>query len=362
MALMPTLGFLLKQYLLVWGIVFVVYLWLDGRYTLRRVLLFGGLCFGLWGATVGVCLAAWGSPFFYWVFQVMGGHEISVTKMADRFVDAAPYLLPGFFGGIVLLRGSQRKALLPLWAGWIILTLAGIYTSGVAFSPTHLGPATLVGSCFALAAVAMLLSREGSSGGDYVHQWLHLSIGVIVVATYLVGIGYLRPTSYRVSPDLSRYVRDIEREFEGLPVERVLLDSGEWIYLRHNLLMKDRIPILLTHRRRSADLLERVRAQAYDRMLIRQMPNGNYVLDMDVHKGTMEIVKKYYREVRRIPGVRGMETWRYYFLTLSDISVFEPIPQPEETTQSHGSARSAESPNALEGSTRKSLPSRAFPL
>lgn len=331
MAVMPTLGFLVKQYLVIWAVVYVVYLWLDGRYPLRRVLAFGVVSFTMVGAAVAVSLAIWGEPFLYWVFQVMGGHVVSVPWMANRFAEAAPYLVPGLFGGYVLLRGPNCERLLGIWAGWIVMILAGLYTSGITFSPTHLGPATIVGGCFALAAVVTVWSPFDSSAPPHAQQWLHMGIGFVLVATFLSALGYLRPTSYSVSSDLSRYVREIEKEFNGLPVERVLLDSGDWIYLRHNVLMKDRAPIVLTHRAPSAGLLARARNQEYARILAHRMPNGSYVYDMSIHRGTMKTVLAHYREVRHIPGVRGMENWRYYGMLMNDISVLEPIPNTQES-------------------------------
>ncbi|MBI3484354.1 MAG: hypothetical protein HY012_04285, partial [Acidobacteria bacterium] len=156
MAVLPALGFLVKQYLAIFAAVYVVYMWLDGKSSLRRVVTFGAISFAILGATIVSGFLIWGDAYHYWVFEIMGAHIVSFVKLNERFADAAWTVLLGLSAGLVLLRGERFPRLFALWTGWLVMTLGGIYTSGITYSPTHLGPASMVGASFALIALATL--------------------------------------------------------------------------------------------------------------------------------------------------------------------------------------------------------------
>lgn len=327
MALFPTIGFFVKQNLVVWLAVYVVYLWFEGALSLRRQLGFLMVSVLVLGGAIGLCLAVWGEPFRYWIFRVLSEHEVSVVRMVYRFADAGWHIAVGFASGLVLLRSDSSSRLLGIWLGWLILTLGGLYAAGVSSYTIYLGPATLVGGCFLLAAVAKHWPTD-STGTSRGAAWTQAALLAALVLTIFGGLGHPRRPVTRVSADFARYIGEIEAEFEGHPPDRVLLDIGDWIYLRHNVVMKDRAIMVGTHRRTMLDreFLQRVEQQQYDKILVHIMPTGRFLYDLGLAgERRKEVILTYYREVRRIPKVRGMDTWRYAPMTLGEIVVLEPI-------------------------------------
>lgn len=344
MAIMPSLGFLIKQYLAVWVAVYLLYLWLDGGYSLRRVLLFALECIGGLAATVAMCLVIWGDNFRYWVFEVMGSHVVSFDKMSERLADAGWCLALGILGGMVLLRGASLRPVLSLWLGWIIMVLAAAYTSGVTYSPTHFGPSAIVGYVFFLAALVKIWPEGTHQRETLAEDWLQTVLVLLLVGASFAGLGFTRLGQWPVSPDLTRYAHDIEREFAGLPAGRVLLDEGDWIYLQKNILMKDRQPVFVTHRMPHYGLLDRIRQQDYDKVLVHSVGPNLYSYDLGADHGVQKILREHYREVSMIPHVEGMQNWQFYDVMMGDITVFEPI--------SPGPANSHVLPDSVSGGMR----------
>ncbi len=329
MAAMPALCFLSKQYLAVWAAVYSVYLWLDGRYTLGRVIVFAAASFGLVALTIGACMAVWGQPFRYWVFQVMGSHVVSFTRMGGRFADAGWYIALGLVGGLVLARGENLQRLLGILAGWLFLLFGALYTSGITFHPSHLGPLTMVSVCFFLAAVAKLWPvAEEAPTSRRAEGWAQVVLSCGVILAVFAGLGFTLGRPHPVTPDLFRYAHAIEREFEGQTPERVLLDIGDWVYLPGNVVMKDRSSIFVTHRTPEHwKLIDRIRERAYARILLHVLPDGRFSYDIGPGRGIGKVVEQNYREVRRIPPAAGMEGWLYYNNMMTEVVVFEPIPE-----------------------------------
>lgn len=327
MAVLPAAGFLVKQYLAVLAAVILAYLWIDGRSPLRRVIIFAAVTFAILGAAVAAGFFIWGDAYRYWVFEIMGGHVVSFVKLNERFADAAWNILLGLFGGLFLLRGERFSRLIPLWIGWLVMLLGGLYTTGVTFFPTHLGPASMVGGCFALVALATLWPSSDDAGSASAVQWLQTAAGCGAVLLVFAGMGFMRSERLTVNPDLQRYVREIGREFEGLPADRVLIDMGEWIYMRQNVVAKDRMAMLNTHRTPHYGLIDRIRRKEYIRILVHLLRNGEYSYELGGERNIQKELLIHYRVVRRIPGIRGMENWRYYYMSMSDIVVLEPLPQ-----------------------------------
>lgn len=325
MAVAPSAGYLVKQMLAIWAVCYVLYLWLDGSYPRRRVLMFGLTCFGVLVATIALCFLVWGSAFRYWIFQVMGTHIVSPLWIVSRFAEAAMCLLLGLLGGWILLKEQAADRLLGIWTAWLVLLVAGLYTSGITYHPTHLASATMVGGCLALAALALLWPDSMASAASPSFQWHHMIGEVLIVLTLFAGLGFTRQQPLRVTPDLARYTQQVEQEFDGLSAERVLLDTGDWIYLPRGLVMKDRSPMLLTHRvPYYSALLGRIRQHSYARILVHQLPDGVFWYDIGLNRGIGNALLSSYHEVRRIPRVRGMESWLYYNMMMSDVVVLEP--------------------------------------
>jgi hypothetical protein len=147
------------------------------------------------------------------------------------------------------------------------------------------------------------------------------------------GLGLVREPRDPVPADFSRYIADIEKEFQGVGPEKVLMDTGTWIYLREKVLMKDRsapISVHLGMNRRELDhdvlveTIRRIESRGYEKILAREVetPNSWYDFD-DRGSGVRDALLRNYREVRRIPGVRGIQHWWPRHL-VAEVSVLVP--------------------------------------
>jgi hypothetical protein len=326
MAVMPSLAFLVKQYLGILALVYVIYIWIVDRGDVRRALVLALGSFGLLGLATAACVVHWGQPFRYWVLHVMAEQVVSFSQMFDRLSDAASFILLGLIGGAVLLRGRPTRSLLGLWVGWCVMVIAATYTGGITYVPTHLGPATVVGGCFFLAAVIRVWPDERDSHADAAESWFLMAICITVVFVLFSGGGYRVKTRPTMSTDLKRYTDAIEAEFAGLPPARVLTDFGDWVYLRDNVVIKDRAAILPVHMNpQNIGMVDRLRRKEYARILVRDKQSF-MAWDRTGRTGVQRALLANYREVRQIPGVVGMDDWLYRDMLLSDVSVLEPIP------------------------------------
>jgi len=115
------------------------------------------------------------------------------------------------------------------------------------------------------------------------------------------------------SPDVYRYITDIEHEFDGLPIDKVLLDIGNWIYLRHSFLAKDRAISLGDQPpggiyQNFEGLLDRIRTKAYDKILVRNLHSPFFYYDWNgwsKSSGVRRALLEKYTEVRTIPAPAG---------------------------------------------------------
>jgi hypothetical protein len=325
MAAAPALLFAVKQYLAVWAVAYLIFLWMDGAHSMRRLAVFAAAAFG------GVAVAGlagyllWGENYRYWIFSLMGSDFVRFDRISERFADAAWCIAPGFLGALVLLRRLERSRLLGLWASWWVLLIAGVYTSGVTYRPTHYSTATMVAASFALAALVELWPEERERPAAT--GWFRMVVAMCLVFAFFAGLGFTRRPTQSVSRDFLRYVGAIEKEFEGLPPEQVLLDAGEWFYFKRGVVRKDSALSLLIHREPHYGVLERIRSKHYARILVHEYGDGRYLYETGRRRGIQEVLLDHYREVRRIPAVKDMNNWYAYGMLLSAVVVLEPIPR-----------------------------------
>jgi hypothetical protein len=338
MAILPALGFLAKQKECVWAVLYLVYLLLAGRTPARRILLFAVGTFGLVAGAVGICAGVWGEPFVFWSFKVLSSLHIGLNLVLYQLSEAAWFIVTGLAAGVLLLRGENFRSLFPVWFCWLLMVIAAIYTSGIAFRPAHLGPASLIGSALFLVGLAAIWPEARVQSADPpAHQLWKMSLACASVLLLIISTGMLRINRFRpdtgstqvmTPPGIHRYIAEIEKEFEGLPRERVLLDSGSWVYLRENVVMKDReSPIGTLWGTESSDFastIARIRGYAYTKILARKTPTGEFLLR---GKGIQQALRDHYEEARviRSPGVPP--AWLYPPL-LYDISVLVPRSRP----------------------------------
>ena len=316
MAVLPALGFLVKQNQLMWAGASFVYLAGSGTVRLRTLVAFvagAALCVA---AVVGACVLLWGPDFTWWVFVGLGAKEVSILRVVQHLVAASAYALMGLVAAWLLLPRGDRVAW-AAWAAWGAVLGVQLYTSGVAWVMNHVGPGAVLAACWFV--VAMLRAWSTSAGRDALHRPL---VEAAAMATLLLAVGllgFVRPPTGGLPADAARYVAAIEREFEGMPADRVLLDTGSWIYRRRGIVMKDRSGPVSLHAGKNqraindsalAPTIARIRAGAYDKILARQLDTPETWYDFeDRGTGVKAAILERYREVRRIPAVRGVTEW-----------------------------------------------------
>jgi hypothetical protein len=329
MAVVPALGFLAKQKEAIWLGLYVVYLLLAVRVPLRRVLGLAAAGALMLGLATGLCYALWGQPFWFWNFQVLSRLHVSLKELLDQVQDGGLFLMPGLVGGLLLLRGEWLPKLAPAWVCWVLHMIVSIYTSGIAFRPAHFGPSTMFGVMWLLVGLATLWpeKHEQAPAVSRARGWLMTAAVPLVMFFYMMATGLLR-LEPSVPPGMERYLTEIEREFEGLPRDRVLLDTGSWVYLHQNIVMKDRESPLGTLWGTGASdyqaTLDRFRSRYYARILARK--NMFFFRDQRLRTALLES----YAEVRTIPGPGVPKAGWLYAALLSDVAVLEPKRQPAE--------------------------------
>lgn len=325
MAIMPALGFLAKQKEVVWIGLYVVYFLLTGRLGQRRILWFLAASAALVILAVGLCYAVWGHPYWAWNFQVLSHLHISPQVVISQMGKAAWYVLPGLIGGLLLLPGQNFSRLFPMWICWLLHLCIAIYTSGVAFRPTHLGASTVIGAVWFAVGLATLWPENPESEPPQTRafRWLCAALVPFAILTALLGADLPRPR-VTLTPDFRRYISAIEKEFEGMPRDRVLLDTGSWVYLPQNIVMKDRLsPLGVLWGTGSSDLTAtaaRFRQHYYARILWR----SEKTVSRDPR--FLRALEENYRQVRVIPAPeKERGEWIHSFV-LNDVTVYEPIP------------------------------------
>ncbi|MGH7539960.1 MAG: hypothetical protein ACRELC_03070 [Gemmatimonadota bacterium] len=316
--LIPVLGFLVKQSLLIWLPLAAAYYLLSGRLGWRRTLLFGVAGAAAAAAVVAVCRVLWGEAFMWWVFGALGAKSVAPWRSALHLLEAGAYVALGLVAAWVLLRDRPSRTRAALWGVWLVLILGEGYTSGVAWVSNHLGPGVFLATCWALAAAAAVWAGEVTPRPGWPGRARAVALAALVLC--LPGaLGVLRVPQDQVPADLGRYVAAIEAEFAGLPADEVLLDNGSWIYLREGVPMKDRSSPLALHvaanqpevsREPIQAALERIKERRYRKILTRELDSERFPYDFQYRgSGVREAIRSAYREAGRIPAVEGVERW-----------------------------------------------------
>jgi hypothetical protein len=334
MALMVPAGFLVKQSLVAWAGWYGVFLVIWDR-AWKRILAFAAAAGILITATLGVCYAIWGAPFFYWTFYVMGHHPISPLRSFQHMLSAWPYFAAGLLGGAAVLLGRNRQVLLGAWLVGLAVIASETYTSGIAWMLNHIGPGSLIAAVWFLAGLASVWKpATAQRGWDTAGQWIRSGALTAAVLLFFSGLGLVRIPVRAIPDDAYRYVRDIEREFKGLPAKQVLLDAGSWTYLKDRVIVGDRAPAIGelggTGTGDFSGTIARISAKRYSRILVRGLHAPDFVYDYFLWSkpsGIRQALLDHYREVRTIRGVEAnsfARNWAedpYYF---GEITVLEP--------------------------------------
>jgi hypothetical protein len=326
LALVPAAGFLVKQSLLIWGVLIVGYLlFFDRPRRPRQIVLFSLAAFGLVAGVYGAGWLIWDHAFDYWVITGLGSRPVSLLRGIEHGLVSWAYFAAGLAGGMVIFRALPDIRVLGLWIVWLLLLGTETYTSGIAWTLNHMGPGSMLAMPW--LGVALLAVWPAAAPADWkTFAWLRSAAACAGTVLLLNGLGMVRIPVPSVPQDIERYVRAIESEVQGYDLSRVLIDHGSWLYLPAGIVMKDR-SAAISEAGYSATgdfsgFLERIRTLYYVRILVHDFDGPGFRYDhysWQTSSGIHQALDKHYEVVRTIPGVKGLRAVRF-----STISVLEP--------------------------------------
>jgi hypothetical protein len=130
---------------------------------------------------------------------------------------------------------------------------------------------------------------------------------VAIAGLLASGLAVVRIPIPPYTPDAGRYVREIEREFAGLPADSVLLDAGSWMYMRDGVVMKDRATSIgergYSQTGDFSGILGRIEGRRYAKILVRNWGDGDFWYDHEIWErpsGIRAALEANYREARTI--------------------------------------------------------------
>lgn len=333
MAVLPAVGFVVKQNQVMWLGLFAIYLFVDGRTRLRRIVALAAVTAGVVALTVAALYGLWGEPFRYWIFEALGDKEVSLARSARHLLMAGGYAALGLAAGLALVRRETPRALIALWVVWAVMFGLQAFTSGLGFVTNHLGPSVVIATAlFLVTALRWWPVTEPDEPAP--RRWARHGAAAAALVLVFGGLGVVREPRRLVPADAERYIAAIEAEFAEMDPANVLLDNGSWIYLRLGIVMRDRsAPVSLhaginqprVNHAALADMLERIRTRRYARILARELDTPRTAYDFQRRgTGIPEAIFEHYHVVRRIPGVT-VEPW-WPSRMLGEILVLEPAP------------------------------------
>jgi hypothetical protein len=333
MALIPVVGFWVKQSLIIWVVLYSGYFAIFERPRSFKRLSYFALTAG-GGVLVAFLLgyALWKDDFIYWAFTVLGKHGVSPLRSFEHLLNIWVYFVIGLFGGMILLRGDRFKLLFGHWMIWLLLITTETYTSGVAWMLNHIGPGCLIAGIWFLAALACVwtkipdLSIQTSCGTD----WLRAGAAAAILCLLFSGLGAVRVPVPPLGDDAGRYAREIEAEFDGEQRARTLLDFGSWVYLPDGVVMKDRAPTIgergWSQTGDFSGILNRLEQKYYTKILVRNLHSPDFWYDSEVwnrSSGIRNSLLENYREIRIIKAVKGLKMTQLPY-GFNEISVLVP--------------------------------------
>jgi hypothetical protein len=331
MTVLPAVGFMVKQSQLAWGGIFFLYLLAAPNVSWRQLFYFSIGSASLVGATIGGCYLLWGDPFLFWTFVATGKKTVSILRSFLHLFHAGIYGIMGMFGGWMLALPSRSRTPKVLWLCWLLIFGIEVYTSGLGWHANHIGPGIVIAACWFFVALVKVWPTI-----DQTQAWWECTTKAAIAVSSVIllfgALGLIRVPQNPVPADFFRYVKDIEKEFVGFAPEKVLMDTGNWIYLREKTLMKDRsetVGIWVGKNQQIdhdflADTIKRINEKRYDKILARQLDTELSWYDFqDRGSGVKAAILANYRQVRRVQAVQGIETWWPEHL-VSDIVVLVP--------------------------------------
>jgi hypothetical protein len=336
MILMVPIGFLVKQSLLIWVVWYGGFLALWGK-SWKRLAAFAGATAALLAGVLATCYAIWGSTFFYWVFYLFGHHPVSPLRSFQHLLDTWPYYAAGLLGGIAVLRNRRPDYLLGAWLIWLGVMTAEVYTSGIAWMLNHAGPGSLMAGIWFMAGLASLGDVTAQARNvPQSERWIRAGAVTATVALMFNGMGVIRIPLRPVSDDAYRYARDIEKQFDGLPADKILLDVGSWVYIRNRVIMGDRASAIgeegYANTGDFSTFTNHLKTRRYAKILVRHLHQPDFWYENTQWprpRGLREAILDNYYEtglIRAAAAPKDVKHWAEDPYLFDEISILEPKP------------------------------------
>jgi hypothetical protein len=335
MAVMVTVGFFIRQNVLLWGLCYGGFLLVWDSW--KRLAAFAAAAAAVYGAAIAAAFAVWGRPFYYWVFFVLTKHAFSPLRSFQHGLDAWTYFAALMLGGAAILRGRNTGPLLGAWLACLTVFSSETFTSGWAWMLNHMGPGSLLSGVWFLAGLASVWHFATESEKTWsLENWVRAAALTATVALMSNGLGLMRIPLRPIPDDAYRYVRDIEGQFQGVPATRVLLDLGTWPYIKEKAIVGDRAASIGDRGYAGtgdfSGLLSRIATKHYSKILVHGYHSFDFVYDYFLFPkptGIRQALLDNYRETGAIRAVKGnpyLKDWAEDPFYFGEISILEPKP------------------------------------
>ena len=346
-------AFLTKQFLVSWSasaFIFILFVTPEPR----RIFGFLIIVTTFLGLAIGTCYLLWGDNYWFWAFEVMGGvrreiaispdhtYGISLARSFDHLLRLWLELSIGAVGAKLLLHEKATKASLGIVSAWVVLVAAETLSSGAGWGLLyHFGPGVLIGAILLFAALPIAWygapSVEGSR--SFWFPVVRTCVSIVVVVAMLSALQVMpsglpgHPRAIKAlqrTPDLSRYVGEIEAEFQGEDANEILLGVGNWVYLSSGVVQRDRAVSIADQPfgniYENVDIaIERIRAGKYKKILLQNYDSGRFFYEWEIWPrpaGFRAAIEENYREVRRIKPPEGNPSMPFYLTMGDEVVVF----------------------------------------
>lgn len=312
MAFIPALGYFVKQSLGIWAVLYCFYLLaFDRPRSFARLIGFGAAAFGLVAMIVGGGYLIYGQDFIYWTITVLKAHRVEPLRSVQHVLDSWTYFAAGLAAALVLLRGPGMTKLFGPWLVWLGYFSLAAYTSGIAWMLNHMGPGSLLGGVWLLAAVTVLWHRHLETNVPAgAERWLRAALPVGIAVLMCSGLGVIRIPLPTFTPDAIRYAREVEAQFKGADPNDVLLDAGSWVYVKGGVVMKDRAPSIgergYSMTGDFSAFIDRLKQRKYAKILVRNFHSPDFWYDhasWQEPSGIRKALEANYHEVGMIAAV-----------------------------------------------------------
>jgi hypothetical protein len=190
----------------------------------------------------------------------------------------------------------------------------------------HMGPGSMIAGIWFMAALPRLWMLAFRDETTQSHTWLRVGIAVSIVGLLFSGLGVIRIPLPPFSDDAYRYIKEINREFQGHVPDDVLLDVGTWKYLQAGVVMKDRSPSIgergYTETGDFSGMIRRLQQRRYAKILVRDLHSPDLQYDHAIWRqssGIKRALLEYYREIGSINNVEDVP-WKNFGQQVSTLN------------------------------------------